>query len=657
MRDFHRVAIAVALALGTACGEPGGGPSGSPAPAAANPAGTTRRMLPAWKTKTFRSPAAADPDATYRAQHPELYAITVPPSKAGFRAFVEWEPMQTILLSYTGFDSWYQAVGNSLLDMVRYGVDTVEFTMLVPDRATSSDFVQRLKSRGVAQATIDSKVHFLTYSADSIWMIDFGPFPLVEPSGTVAFSDFRYYPDRPSDDAVPTLLGNRWGVTTYRAPLYLEGGNFSTDGKGTCFASQVVFNDNPDKTQAEVEEVFRVHLGCRKLIVLIPEDDGTGHIDMFSKHVAPNVYVVGQSDDSRSSRQTWRDLDSNADLLKGEVLADGSRLTVHRIPMPYQNDGVWRTYTNSTFANGVNLFPVYADYPEYQDEATAVWKEAMPDWTHVGIVSDEIISWGGAMHCVSRAIPAGAFAAWVPDGSCSGGTCVAAAGGFVGDCTDSADCHGPEWLCPLNECGVIVKPCTPACDGRECGDDGCGSLCGQCPSGTACDGAGTCVGTIPEASGDVVQPDATGTDATDPDVRETAGPDAPAEVDEPAQEVPGEDDVAIGPDAGEPGSDPGTCTPYCPPGRCGADGCGGRCPECATGYFCNGSFHCEQAKPVQDAAADEGMLADPGPETGGGHGGGCVQGTALPASFVPAWLFLGIVALLAMRLVYTTARE
>lgn len=34
--------------------------------------------------------------------------------------------------------------------------------------------------------------------------------------------------------------------------------------------------------------------------------------------------------------------------------------------------------------------------------------------------------------------------------------------------------------------------CVPRCDGRRCGDDGCGGTCGSCPEGRACDAAGRC---------------------------------------------------------------------------------------------------------------------------------------------------------------------
>ncbi|MBM4370776.1 MAG: hypothetical protein FJ098_03935 [Deltaproteobacteria bacterium] len=43
-------------------------------------------------------------------------------------------------------------------------------------------------------------------------------------------------------------------------------------------------------------------------------------------------------------------------------------------------------------------------------------------------------------------------------------------------------------------CGVV--PCVPACDGKVCGDDGCGGSCGACPGEMLCDN-GLCTDCIP----------------------------------------------------------------------------------------------------------------------------------------------------------------
>jgi RHS repeat-associated protein len=88
-------------------------------------------------------------------------------------------------------------------------------------------------------------------------------------------------------------------------------------------------------------------------------------------------------------------------------------------------------------------------------------------------------------------------------------------------CSDNADCT-PDWLCtsaracvPKNcssldpdenpclkpenfgkqtACG-ICNACVPRCDGRSCGDNGCGGVCGTCPAGDSCVN-GDCLGNV-----------------------------------------------------------------------------------------------------------------------------------------------------------------
>jgi len=46
----------------------------------------------------------------------------------------------------------------------------------------------------------------------------------------------------------------------------------------------------------------------------------------------------------------------------------------------------------------------------------------------------------------------------------------------------------------------IDVPCVPDCEGKECGDDGCGGSCGTCAVGCVCSAEGQCLG----CGGDVV---------------------------------------------------------------------------------------------------------------------------------------------------------
>jgi len=50
------------------------------------------------------------------------------------------------------------------------------------------------------------------------------------------------------------------------------------------------------------------------------------------------------------------------------------------------------------------------------------------------------------------------------------------------------------------DCGDdLCNPCIANCQGRECGPNGCGGLCGTCPTGKKCSSSGQC---IDDSSGD-----------------------------------------------------------------------------------------------------------------------------------------------------------
>ena len=115
------------------------------------------------------------------------------------------------------------------------------------------------------------------------------------------------------------------------------------------------------------------------------------------------------------------------------------------------------------------------------------------------------------------------------------------------------DCGGqgadPSGQNPL-ECGF----CLPSCFGKECGDDGCGGLCGTCQEGYTCNN-GICE-CVPQCEGKECGPDGCG--GTCP---------------------PGCED-------GQICIEWHCCTPNCEGKECGDNGCGGICGECDEGEVC-----------------------------------------------------------------------
>jgi hypothetical protein len=134
------------------------------------------------------------------------------------------------------------------------------------------------------------------------------------------------------------------------------------------------------------------------------------------------------------------------------------------------------------------------------------------------------------------------------------------------DCGDDG-CGGQCALCPPDHaCGEDFKchlHCAPVCAGKQCGDDGCGGSCGGCPFNMACtDGLCQCK---PQCTGKDCGPDGCGG---------TCG------------------ECALGYQCSPFGQCQGVCQPACAGKLCGPDGCGGTCGACPPGLFCSPTGEC-----------------------------------------------------------------
>ena len=180
--------------------------------------------------------------------------------------------------------------------------------------------------------------------------------------------------------------------------------------------------------------------------------------------------------------------------------------------------------------------------------------------------------------------------------------------------TDNGECLCGQ--CPEGDtCTDAGTCCIPDCDGKECGDDGCGGSCGQCDYEDECSEDGTCVcipdcgdqtGPIPDCGSDgcggYCECPGEGGECLEKDYDPEEGPWGfcwyPEESCPPlcaggkcgvvptqivGEQVPTCDcgDCPAGQVCLEPDDEGGTCcTPDCDGKACGEDGCGGSCGEC-----------------------------------------------------------------------------
>jgi hypothetical protein len=262
------------------------------------------------------------------------------------------------------------------------------------------------------------------------------------------------------------------------------------DPHGTCYATEKIYQQNAGYSKAEVDQWMQQYAGCSHLVTLKwPKGLGTGHIDMFSKLMSDTKVLLGEYNPALQPENA-EILDENAAILEAVVTESGESLSVYRIPLPWDDSGIWFTYTNSLIVNDTVLIPIYGKFKDLEAQALASYEQVSPDLSHHLINSDAIIPAGGAIHCVTMSVPNGALEKFQDD------PVVLCPLNDINKCdSEGTVCGGllQEGMCEdslLKYCGQDGYPHAQAC--AECCGWDAGGLGGlgwyDCLAGTACAG-------------------------------------------------------------------------------------------------------------------------------------------------------------------------
>lgn len=213
--------------------------------------------------------------------------------------------------------------------------------------------------------------------------------------------------------------------------------------------------------------------------------------------------------------------------------------------------------------------------------------------------------------------------------SCAGKECGDdGCGGVCGKCANNGSCEaGKCTTCKLN------------CEGKQCGPDGCGGECGKCSDGGTCE-AGKCA---------ACQPKCTGVECGDDGCKGSCG-DCPKGKTCTAGKCicpPSGTTVCCGNSVcpidtcggvGAPlypcsencvdGECAAKCVPSCVGKGCGSDGCGGTCGQCPSGYTCAAGSCVGDALPDAGPAAADTSALPKATGAGTSASGGCSAGSA-----------------------------
>jgi len=312
------------------------------------------------------------------------------------RGMAEWEELEGVIITWTSFQS-------ILRQIVDYAQDEGKVFIICSDSNSVKTYLQ---AGGVPLYNIE----YLITSFNSIWVRDYGPWNAYD-ADTLNIIDWIYNRPRPADDVTPVFFANYYGVPIYQTTsppynLIHTGGNLMIDGHGTAFSSQLIINENPTKTEAEIDTIMNKFLGVDRYIKMtnLPFDV-IHHIDMHMKLLDEETLLVGQYPPGVADGPQ---IEANLQyILNNFQTCFGRPYKVVRIPMPPENgqyppQGDYRTYTNSMIINKTVIIPTY----EFQYDTTAfrIYREAMPGYKIVGINSNAIIPSLGTIHCIVKEV-------------------------------------------------------------------------------------------------------------------------------------------------------------------------------------------------------------------------------------------------------------
>ena len=323
--------------------------------------------------------------------------VTPPPTPV--RTMAEWEEVQGIIVAWISYTS-----------IIRQIVDYAQDEGLVFIVCSDSNAVKTfLTSGGVPLVNLK----FVITPFNSVWCRDYGPWAAYSGvSDSLKIIDWIYNRPRPLDDNVPVGFSNYTGLPIYQAiqapnDLIATGGNLMVDGNGTAFSSRLITDENPGKTEAQIDTIMRKYMGIKRYIKMntLPYD-GIHHIDMHIKLLDEETLLVGQYPTGIADGPQ---IELNLQyVLNNFQTCYGRPYKVVRIPMPPSSSGQYPpssnyfTYTNSVFVNKTVIVPIYGLAQD--TTALRIYRENLPGYRIVGINSSSMISALGAIHCITKEI-------------------------------------------------------------------------------------------------------------------------------------------------------------------------------------------------------------------------------------------------------------
>ena len=248
-----------------------------------------------------------------------------------------------------------------------------------------------------------SNVTFVNAASDSYWVRDYGPWYIFEDRNP-AIVDNIYNRPRPNDDNMSQVFANFWGIPMYGMRLEHTGGNMMEDGRGHGVSDDLVFQENQQDygiNEATVRQRMNDYLGINPYHVTIdPQGDYIAHVDCWGKYLAPDKILIARLPQTNPRYQYYEQV---AEYFETTDCCWGYPYHVYRVDEPGGN--TLAPYTNSLILNNTVYVPLGSN-TTYNNNAIAVYQEAMPGYNIVGVTNNGYSGWENtdALHCHTRGV-------------------------------------------------------------------------------------------------------------------------------------------------------------------------------------------------------------------------------------------------------------
>lgn len=341
------------------------------------------------------------------------------PADLGFAMPAEWQPHAATHLAWPFDDAlWLGYLEGVRLEFTQLVAAIARFepvVLHVRDEEAESDARRRLTR---AEANF-SNICFHQLPLNDVWFRDNGPL-FVRNAAGVALTDWTFnawggkYHPWDADDRAPQAVAERLGMKRFRGPLVLEGGALELNAAGVCLTTRSCLlnaNRNPGLGQANIEGILSAYLGVKRVVWLergLEGDHTDGHIDTLARFTDDRTLVcaIEEDEDDPNFEVTRENLETLRTLRDGA----GKLYRVIELPLPEKRmelEGVRLplTYANFYIGNGFVLVPLYDDVND--ERALDILRPLFPDRKVTGLPAQNLITGGGAFHCVTQQQPQG----------------------------------------------------------------------------------------------------------------------------------------------------------------------------------------------------------------------------------------------------------